>query len=97
MLIIAKHTIPYYTSDRQPRTCAGDGIQTSIPGNRGVNGGIAFSAAEPLRRYPFPQRTASTCCTTRVKEVAAPNRKSISHTLPKCGEAGEGVGYPFPG
>ena len=48
-------------------------FQTSIPGSRGVSGGMAFSLAEPLTRYPFPQRTASTCCTTLVKELPAPN------------------------
>src|SRR5271170_1597291 len=47
-------------------------LQTSIPGNRGVSGGIAFSVDDPLTRYPFPQSTASTCCTTLVNELTAP-------------------------
>ena len=53
-------------------------IYTSIPGNLGVNGGIAFSVSDPLTRYPFPQSTASTCCTTLVKELAAPTQISLS-------------------
>jgi len=56
---------------------------TSIPGNRGVNGGIAFSELEPLTRNPFPQRTASICCTTLVNELPAPTlaHQRICHTF----------------
>ena len=48
---------------------------TSIPGNRGVKEGIAFSVALPLTKYPFPQSTASICCTTLVNELPAPKSK----------------------
>lgn len=51
---------------------------TSIPGNLGVKGGIAFSVALPLTRYPFPHKTASICCTTLVNELPAP--KSQLHS-----------------
>jgi len=60
--------------------------QTSIPGKRGVSAGMAFSLAEPLTRYPFPQRTASTCCTTLVKELAAPTPKQYQPPNPQTGE-----------
>jgi len=53
---------------------------TSIPGNRGVNGGIAFSELDPLTKNPFPQRTASICCTTLVNELPAPSSAKYDKT-----------------